>query len=110
MSSKSIRILDGRTMGPSEKQPAAEVADLGAYRSLECQFRVAKAGSGGNAQLQHAPVNTEDAFQNLGSAVALNAAGPTYLSVAAFLRFVRWVTDGAVSGSPVLTCDIIAKD
>jgi hypothetical protein len=110
MASQSRRILDSRTMAASEKQPAAEVADFGAYRVLEMQIRVPKAGTGGNLQLQHAAVNSEDSWQNLGAAIALNATSITFTTVSDFLRYVRWTSDAGVAGSPVANVDVIAKE
>jgi hypothetical protein len=104
------RLLDLRTLLASEKQSMDDVLDAGAYRVLEIQHRVPKAGTAGNLQLQHAAVLSEDSFQNLGAAVALNATSITFITVSDFLRYIRWTTDAGVAGSPIANVDIIAKD
>jgi hypothetical protein len=98
----------------SWKQGRDEVIDVGAYRRLEVQFRLLKAGTAGTAWLETAPVDEDEAFQQVGAAVNLNGSGMTnnkqQISSDAFYRFARVVTDGAVAGSPVLTVDVVAKE
>jgi hypothetical protein len=110
MASQYRRLLDSRTMAASEKQLADDVFDAGAYRVLEMQVRVLKAGTAGNLQLQHAAVNSEDSWQNMGSAVAMTPTSIAFSTISDFLRYIRWTTDAGVAGSPVVVVDIIAKE
>lgn len=114
MASTHVRVLHPQTLTASLIPPRHEVVDAGAYKSAEVQFRCLVAGGAGQAKLQHAAVNEPDAFKDIsGAAWNLNAAGASgnqYLSVSSFLRYIRWVTDASVSGSPVALIDIIFKD
>lgn len=79
--------------------------------TLAIQFRVLVAGGAGNLKLQHAAVNEPDAFTDVsGASWSLAATGNTYTSVSHFLRYLRWITDGSVSGSPAAILDLIAKE
>ena len=109
MASEYRRLLDPSTAKATVFQELREAWDAGAYRVLEVHVRVLKAGTGGNIILQHAAVNEEDAYLDLANAsTALNGQG-AYLTISNFLRFIRWRTDGAVAGSPVVMIEIIAK-
>ena len=111
MASQYKRILDPRVLTADMTQPATDIWDAGAYRTLEVQARVVKAGTAGYLKIQHAAVNEEDAFRDLtGGNVGLSAVDNIYFSATGFLRYVRWVTDGAVTGSPVALVDVIAKE
>jgi len=56
-------------------------------------------------------VNEPDAFTALtGATWALNATSNTLVSVTHFLRYLRWVTDSGVAGSPIALIDLIAKE
>lgn len=46
--------------------------------------------------------------QRPGAAWELNTTGG-HLTVGHFLRYIRWLTTGTVSGNPVVQIDIIAK-
>ncbi len=111
MASQYSRFLPLQTLSSTQTMPRDEVLDLGAYNTLQIQLRVLVAGSGGNVKIQHAAVNEPDAFKDLsGASAALNATGNHFVTVTNFLRYLRWVTDGSVSGSPAVLIDIIAKE
>lgn len=111
MASLYHRLVPLQTFGASQTQPRDEVLDVGAYTTLEIQLRVLVAGAAGNLKLQHAAVNEPDAFKDLsGASWALSATANNFTSITSFLRYLRWVTDGSVSGSPAALLDIIAKE
>lgn len=111
MASLYHRFLPYQTVSASQTMTRDEVFDAGAYRVLEVQCRVVVAGGGGSIKLQHAAVNEPDAFMDVsGGSWNLNATSKNYYSVTGFLRYLRWVTDGSVSGSPAVLIDIIAKE
>jgi hypothetical protein len=111
MASKAVRLMEPQSPAASTKQSRTEAQDFGAYRTLQVQPRVLKAGSGGNISLEHAAVNEEEAYTTIsGTSVALNATSNTPITVSNFLRWVRWATDGSVAGTPLVLIDIIAKE
>lgn len=111
MASQYSRFLPLQTLTANQTMPRDEVLDVGAYNKLQIQLRVLVAGSGGNVKIQHAAVNEPDAYKDLsGATVALNATTNQFVTVSDFLRYLRWVTDGAVTGSPAVLIDIIAKE
>ncbi|MCK6505667.1 hypothetical protein L6R53_20100 [Myxococcota bacterium] len=92
-------------------QPVEEAWDAGAFTRLEVHCRVLKQGSaGGSIILQHAAVNEDAAYVALpGATWNVNTDG-TFVSVTAFLRFVRWSTTGTIAGDPVALIDGIGKE
>lgn len=115
MASMYVRLLDPQALSASKESPREQVIDFGAYKQLNVDVRVIKAGTGtaaGTIKLQHAAVNEPDAFRNLTNASwVIDSTGTGgYLEITAFLRFVRWVTDSNVAGSPVVLIDVMAKE
>lgn len=110
MASQYHRLLDPRVLYSNDVQDLREAFDAGAFKTLEIDIRILKSGSGGNLKLQHAAVNEPGAYRDLnGTSVAVTGTG-NYVSVANFLRYIRWICDGAVAGDPVGLIDIVAKD
>ncbi len=107
--SEYFRLLDPLALVANQTQDRDQVIDVGSYTEMQVNFRVLKAGSAGNLQLQHAAVNEEDAWLDLGSPNSLSGTTNVVISISTFLRYVRWTTDGAVAGAPVALVDIIAK-
>lgn len=110
MASQYHRLLDTRAIGADEVQNLNEVFDAGAFSKLELQCRILKTGGAGNIKLQHAAVNEEDAYIDLGSASWLATGTGGHISIANFLRYVRWVGDSSIAGAPVVMIDIVAKE
>lgn len=111
MASQYLRILPITGLTASQKQANADIIDVGAYTTLEFQARVLKAGGAGNVFVEHAAVNEPDAFTALSGATwSLSATSNTLVSVTHFLRYLRWVTDSGVAGSPIALIDLIAKE
>lgn len=115
MASQSVRILDPQPLGASAEQPRDQVVDLGAYKQLVASCRVLKVGSGaggGRVKLQTAAVNEPGAFHDVAglSWVVDGSATGGMASSGEFLRYVRWVTDAGVAGSPVVCIDVVAKE
>ena len=52
----------------------------------------------------------EDAWLNLGANVATGGTTNNFQSHSNFLRYIRWVPDGAVAGDPVAIIDLVAKE
>ncbi len=110
MASQYHRLMDPTTLKPNLQQDLQDVFDAGAFRVLEVDVRVLKAGSAGSLLLQHAAVNEEDAYRDLaGSSVSLTGSG-AYFTIQNFLRFVRWRADGNVAGDPIPLIDTVAKE
>lgn len=110
MPSQYKRLLAPTTLTASMEQPHDMIFDAGGFETLNVEFRVLKAGSEGDVQLQHAATSEEpNSWINLGSPVDVAAAGNTYAHISSFLRFLRWVATSDVAGSPVVQIDIVAK-
>lgn len=112
MAAQSVRLLDAQTLSASKASPTEQIVDLGAYTQLNVQCRILKAGSAGTLVLQHAAVNEDEAFVDIPDMTwTLSSTSNSSVEVAtAFLRYVRWKTDGSVASSPVALIDIVAKE
>lgn len=104
---QAYRMLDRRVITPNE---TSEILDLGPFKTLCVSIWVAAAGSAGTIELQHAAISEPNAFTTVGSAVNLNATGVNVQYHTSFLRYVRWLSSGAVAGSPEVVIDVIAKE
>ncbi len=109
MAGQYTRLADAIQLAANQVQPRDQVLDAGAFNKLQVQARVLKTGTGGTIKLQHSAVMEEGAWIDLGGSIALNALSNALITHLNFLRYVRWVTDGAVAGDPVVTIDIMAK-
>ena len=110
MASETWRLLDPRVHGADDVQTLDLAFGGGAYSKLEIHVRILKSGSAGNIKLQHAAVNEEDAYIDLGTATWAVTGTGSHISVSSFLRYIRWVCDGSVAGTPVIMIDIVAKE
>jgi hypothetical protein len=115
MAGQSIRLLDAIVLSANKEQPRDQVVDVGAYRQLVIQGRVLKAGTGvggGKLKIQHSAVNEAGTFEDLSSAswVVDSTAASAVVSSDTFLRYIRWVCDASVAGTPVMIVDVIAKE
>lgn len=108
MAGQYVRILDTRALTANLFCPDNNVVDLGAFRVVIIDCRLAVLGAGGNLIIETASVKEEGAWRTVVS-IPLNAA-PNLLEVTTFLRYIRWRTDGAVAGGPVATVDLVAKE
>jgi len=106
LASQYNRLLDSRVLGPNPSAPPQCVLDLGAYTQLEIDPRVLVTGAG-NLIIETASVNEEGTWRTIAT-IALNATSPL-VQVLSFLRFVRWRTDGQVTGTPTVVVDLVAK-
>ncbi len=110
MASRYWRVLDVRKLTASLEQPRDQYIDAGAFAHLEVDVRVVVAGTAGNIKLQHAAVNEPDAFRDLATmSWPLTGAG-SFLFTDHFLRYIRWVTDAGLTGSPQVIIDIVGKE
>ena len=110
MASETWRLLGPRVLSADDVQTLDLAFDAGAYSTLEIHVRILKSGSAGNLKLQHAAVNEEDAYIDLGTASWAVTGSGGHISISNFLRYVRWVCDGSVAGNPVIMIDIVAKE
>ena len=109
------RLLNARTLTAGWEQPLEAAIDVGGFRRLEVQVRLVKVGTAGTLSLESAPVNEDDAYQAVaGSSVNLDGTGTTdgkkQVSIDAFFRFLRVVTDAQAAGGAVATVDVVAKE
>lgn len=113
MSSKSYNLLLQATVTDGSAQDLAEALDLGDFIELEILVRVLSAGDGEAPllQIQHAPVNEDDAFIDFPEAISvdLSVEGTTWVHVPHFTRWVRWRTAGTLTSSAMVTVHVVAK-
>lgn len=110
MAGESVRLLDPQVLSAGDTMNPERVYDGGGYKNLEIHTRILKAGSGGNIKLQHAAVNEPGAFIDLATATWAANGNGSYVSISNFLRYVRWICDGAVAGGPIAVIDLVAKE
>ncbi len=120
MSSLAQRLLDPTVVTTGFKTAKEDVLDVGAYAKGELQFRRLKDGTSATTylRLQHAAVNEEDAFMDAKDPAGANveivldnaAASVKHVSCANFLRYVRLVAIGTVTGGPVVLVDSVWKE
>ncbi len=110
MASQYYRLLDAIALGTNDKSDREDIFDAGAYKNLEVQARVIKAGAAGSIQLEHSAVKESGSWLALGSAISLTATSNALISHSNFLRYVRWVVVGTVTDAPVAVLDVIAKE
>lgn len=109
---KHFKVLEKRVVSGDEK---GEPFDMGAYKTLQVQTRIIEAGNEGTIDLEHSATLEEGGFDtpSTWTSVNLTATGATannFQSVTGFLRYVRFATSAAVSGTPVVCMDVIAKE
>jgi hypothetical protein len=111
MSSEHHRFLEARTLAANLIPERTESHDFGAYRVLQVDVYVHKAGTGnagGLFKLQHAAVNEPDRFRDIAGAawvVDSTAGNGAFKTITDHLRYIRWVTDSNVAGAPVVSLD-----
>ena len=115
MAGQYMRLADAITLKASDSQDRDQVLDLGAYRQVVFTCTVLKPGSTtdvGKVKIQHAATNEANAWVDLTGVEWLvdDDATGGLASTDAFLRYVRWATDSAVDGDPVVTIDAVAKE
>lgn len=107
MPSQYVRLMDTRTLGPSQTCPRELVVDLGAFRAIVLDPRILTVGGAGNLLIETASVNEEGAFRVVATIVLTATAAMSEIPV--FLRYIRWRTDAGVTGNPVVVVDLVAK-
>ncbi len=119
MSSQYVRIADARVLSANQTSPREQVADLGAYRTLQVAVRGLRAGTATDVNttvvLEHAATNEDEAYLAINStSVRVDTTAPmavVYVEVPSFMRFVRWRSgSGNFSGGPMVVIDIVAKE
>lgn len=110
MASQYVRLLDATSLSASKESPLDKILDLGAYTQLNCQLKLIKMGTGGTIKIYHSATNEPDSFLSTGASWDLNTGTGAFIQITGFLRYIKWVTDTNVTGSPVVLIDIIAKE
>jgi hypothetical protein len=112
MASQVFELLLAQDVPANFIQPMEGVVDAGAYRQLNVDFNLIKAGTAGTLELEHSATLREEGFFPLGaiSASLTGATGHTPKTVESFLRYVRAKSDGAVAGNPVMSVTLVAKE
>jgi len=105
---QAVKVLENATIGASQ---IGTPIDLGAFSTFHIQMHVAiVANSGQTLKFQHAAINENDYFEDIGSTMDLNAAGTANQEFGVFLRYVRWVASAGITTNPTLSLYIIAKE
>lgn len=108
MNNQSITMLKEGTVISDEK---GEVVDLGAFSKIHFQVRVKVAANASQTlQIQHAAVNEDAAFLDIGTALDIATAGTDEVQMDNFLRYVRYLASGSISTQPTLSLYVIAKE
>lgn len=112
MSSMTVALLPATTVTADMEQDPSRIVDLGAYRHLEVLINVLVASStGGTIKLQTNVRNEPDGWVDIsGVSLSLTSTGAVLKSSSSFLRYVRWITDANVDGTPVVQIDLVAKE
>lgn len=110
MANQYHRLLDAQTVPADYVQPDEDVFDAGAFREIEANLQLIKAGSAGTIKIQTAAVRQPDAWVDA-AGLSWSASGSGGLASSAhFLRYLRTVSDGAIAGSPACLIDIVCKN
>ncbi len=105
---RSLALVKEGTVTSNE---TGEVCDMLAYCRLQVQVRVKVAANASQTlQLQHAAIDEDAAFVNLGSAYDIAAVGTYYISYDSFMRYLRVVASGGISTQPPLSVYVIGKE
>lgn len=107
---QAVRLMDRQIVKANYVGPGV---DLREYATLEVSFQMLDAGgsTAGAIFLQHAAVDEEGAYTQLGVALDLFGAAPVVSHQSlSFLGYVRWTTNANVNGQPLAAIEIIAKE
>lgn len=104
-----LRLQDPIAVSTNKFQDISLAADCGQYTTVVLQVRrLGSAPTAGAVQFQHAAVNTDDQYENIGSTVDLTQSTPKTIVLTAHTRFIRWSTT-TMNGSATIQIDIIAR-
>lgn len=110
MASRQYRFIDGQALLANETCSKDRNIDAGAYNKLQVFVNVGSAGGASSLLiLQHASVDEPWLYVDL-LTFSLATPGKQFDTAPDFLRFLRWTTNGNVTGGPSITMDIIAKE
>lgn len=104
-----FRMQDLTDQSTNTVQDKEDAIDVGAYRYLVIQIRVAAAATGGSIQFEEAMVNENSAFQDVGSTVSLTAVNNLKLILIDPMRFLRWKTI-SMNGTARFTIEVIGRN
>jgi hypothetical protein len=104
-----LRLQDPLAVSANLSQAIQFAADCGQYSTVVVQVRrIGAAPTAGSVQMQHAAVNTDDQYEDIGTAVDLTQSTPKTIVLTGHSRFLRWKTT-AMNGSATFQIDIIAR-
>jgi hypothetical protein len=87
------------------------VLDLGLFGKIHAHVHIKVAANASQTiQFQHAAINEDGAFDDLGSAVSIAATGNQTLTANNFLRYVRFQASSSISTRPTLSVFVVAKE
>jgi len=87
------------------------VLDLGLFGKMHAHVHLKIAANASQTiQFQHAAINEDGAFANLGSAVSIASTGNQTLTADNFLRYIRFKASSSISTRPTLSVYVIAKE
>lgn len=105
-----LRLQDPTTVTTNKSQDFHDAADCGGYNTIVVQVRrLGPAPTAGAIQFQHAAVNLDDQYENIGTAVDLTGTFPKTLVITGHTRFLRWSTT-TMNGTATFQIDIVARD
>ena len=110
MAAKMFELLSPRSLSTGDESELSEVVDVGPYRFLSVAFRIIGASTTGTVSLMHAAVKDPDAFTPLGTAVSLTSGGVIDATHEYPLRYLGWEVTGAISGSPIVSIHVLARE
>lgn len=104
-----LRLQDPIAVSTNKSQDISLAADCGQYNTVVIQLRrIGAAPTAGSVQMQHAAVNTDDQYENIGATIDLTGAMPKTIVLTAHSRFIRWTTT-TMNGTATIQIDIIAR-
>jgi hypothetical protein len=94
----------------SKVQDPQYAADVGVYATVVVQVRrLGAAPVAGTLQLQHAAVNVEDQYENVGATMNLATTQILTIVVTTHSRFLRWSITG-LNGNVTIQIDIVGRE
>ena len=106
---QSVTLLQNQLLREGDK--SGKGVDLGAFNVLKVHINVHVVSGAGSGELvmQHAAVDEECDYADLGNGFDLNDSGPNTHDQTDFLRFIRWRTGNTFTTDPTVSLIIIAK-
>lgn len=104
-----MRLQETLSITENQAQEREYAADVGRYNSVAVQVQVLATDSTGQLQLQHAAVNEESAYRDVGNSVSLNSTTGAVQTLTSPLRYLRWSVNSLSTGATFLV-DLVARE